>query len=804
MKDATVIKKVIEIVKGRIKKEKAAVVVSAFGGVTDELIRLSKEAASGDKGYRSGLEAMELRHLTAVRELVKVANQSAVLANVKVRLNELDDVLHGIFLVREISPKTQDFILSFGERLSSYIITEAFRDAGVKSNWADAVQFISTNNEFNNAQVDFETTNKQIRKFFKDAQGVQIVPGFIGSTPSGEITTLGRGGSDYTAAIIAAALKVRELEIWTDVDGIMTADPRKVTGAFPVSHLSYEETMELSHFGAKVVYPPSIQPVMEKGIPFRILNTFNVNAPGTLVSKKSVHFDAGIKGISSIDHVALLTLHGSGMIGVAGISMRLFGALARHHVSVIMISQASSEHSINFAIRPDDVATARKAIESEFRNEIILGQVEPVKVEEDMSVVAVVGENMQRTPGVAGKLFSSLGRNGINISAIAQGSSELNISLVIDNKDIKKALNVIHEGFFLSHQQTLNLFVVGTGTVGGTLLNQIRSQFEYLKDTHHLQLRVVGLTNTRKMAFAEHGVDLIDWKQMLQLEGKKADFGKFIDRMFKCNLRNSVLVDCTSSGDVAAIYKDVLEKSISVVTPNKIACSSPYNSYKALKRTAALRGVRFLFETNVGSGLPVVNTLNDLIKSGDRIEQIEAVLSGTLNYLFNTVSAKNSLSTTVKKAMDMGYAEPDPRIDLNGVDVARKILILARESGAKLEIKDVKVDHFLPEYCQKAKSVDDFMKTLQKYDADFEVKRKELEAKGRRWRYVATYKNGKAVLALKEFESSHPFYHIEGSDNIVLFTTMRYKAQPLVVKGAGAGAEVTAAGVLADIVRVGA
>ncbi|MCB0397031.1 MAG: bifunctional aspartate kinase/homoserine dehydrogenase I [Flavobacteriales bacterium] len=802
VKSPEVINKVIGIVKSRMKKEKVVVVVSAFGGVTDELLNLSRVAASGDRSYRNDLEKLELRHLQAVRDLVKVADQSRVLANTKVMLNALDDVLHGIYLVRELSIKTQDFILSFGERLSSYIISEALKNAGVNAACADATSLIRTANDYGNATVDFNTTNRLIRKHFKNEKSLQVVPGFIASTKDGHISTLGRGGSDYTAAILAAALKVSELEIWTDVDGIMTADPRKVAKAFPVPRLSYEETMELSHFGAKVVYPPSIQPVMDLGIPFRILNTFNPDVPGTLVSKETSSTEVGIKGISSIDDVSLLTLHGSGMIGVAGVSMRLFGALARHKVSVIMISQASSEHSINFAVRPSDTATACEAIEEEFRNEMTLGHIEAVRVEEGMSIVAVVGENMRRIPGVAGKLFSSLGRNGINIHAIAQGSFELNISLAVGKRDISKALNVIHEGFFLSHMKTLNLFIVGTGTVGGTLLEQIRSQSAYLLENHHLELRVVGLTNTRKMIFDKEGVALGEWSEVLSKNGKKADFQKFMERMYACNLRNSVLVDCTSNETVASVYEQALDQSISVVTPNKIACSSAYAKYKALKRTAALRGARFLFETNVGAGLPVVSTLNDLIRSGDKIHKIEAVLSGTLNYLFNTVGPKSSLSKTVKVAREMGYAEPDPRIDLYGTDVARKILILARESGAELEVKDVKVDHFLPAQVRKAKDVDGFFKELEGYDKEFEEKRSALEKRKCKWRYVATYEKGKAVLALKEYTSDHPFYHIDGSDNIVLFTTSRYASQPLVVKGAGAGAAVTAAGVLADIVRV--
>ena len=796
------INKVIEIVKFSLDQVRCAVVVSAFGGVTDQLLEAGKLAEKGDERYLSILNKIEQRHIDSAKQLVNVKRQSSVLANVKIILNELEDVLHGVFLVKEMTLKTQDFILSFGERISANIIAESFKENGIDANYNDSRELIKTDSSFGNAHVQLEKTYDLINGFFQKSEGLQVFPGFISSTDENETTTLGRGGSDYTASLIAAALGARELEIWTDVDGMMTIDPRKVEKAFPVPGLSYAEAMELSHFGAKVIYPPTIQPAFSKNIPIHIKNTFNPKAPGTVISKKSGESNTLIKGLSSIDSVSLLTLHGSGMIGVAGISMRLFTALASNNISVILISQASSEHSISVAISPADGAKAKKAVEKEFAPEIQSKSIDKVEIENELSIVAVVGEKMKMTRGIAGKLFSTLGRNGINVVAIAQGSSELNISFVIENRDLRKSLNVIHDSFFLSETRDLNLFIVGVGTIGKTLLNQIDQQFKYLADGHSLNVKIVGLANSKKMLHQEAGIAIGDWQKQLDKEGVESDIYKYIDKMIELNLPYSIFVDCTANEDIAQCYKKVLKSSISVVTPNKIACSGKLKYYNDLKDTAANKGVKFLYETNVCAGLPIISTLNDLIKSGDEIFKIETILSGTLNFIFNTYSKDVPFSQVVKIAQESGYSEPDPRIDLSGTDVARKILILARELGADIQPEEVKVDSFLPENCRKAKSLEDFYSELEKADAAFEEQRASLEQEGKKLKYVAVFENGKAYTALQAYDKKHAFYSVEGKDNIVLFSTARYKEEPMIVKGAGAGAEVTAAGVFADIIRI--
>lgn len=794
------IQTVIKIVKKALEDDRIVVVVSAFGGVTDQLLDAGKKAGVRNEQYKDILSAVEKRHIDAVKVLIDVKRQGGVVAQVKMMFNELGDILHGVFLVKELSLKTLDFVMSFGERISSYIVTEAFMNQRVDTVLADAVSLIKTDRNFGNAHVNMHQTYDLIAKHYKEHQALIIYPGFIGSTPENEITTLGRGGSDYTASLVAAALGASQLQIWTDVDGVMTIDPRKVNKAFPIKQLSYAEAMEMSHFGAKVIYPPTIQPVFSKSIPLWIKNTFNPDHEGSLITKKTSDTGSPIKGISSIDKISLCTLHGSGMIGVAGISKRLFTSLANNKVNVILISQASSEHSITFAVTPDDAVKAKAALEEEFSSEIRQKQIEKVEVVNDLSIVAIVGENMKKSRGVAGKLFSTLGRNGINIAAIAQGSSELNISLVVENRELRKALGAIHDSFFLSETRDVHVFLMGVGTIGNMLLKQLADHAKQLVDEHNINIKVVGVANSRKMFFSEEGIS--DSKKSLDASHDKSNILKFIDKMILMNLPNSVFVDCTANADVAACYKKVLNASISIVTPNKVACSGKYSEYKELKEIAQRKGIRFLFETNVGAGLPVINTLNDLMKSGDKIHKMEAILSGTLNYIFNTYSADVPFSEAVKQAQQKGLSEPDPRIDLNGIDVARKILILARESGAHLEYDSVQRGNFLPEKCQKAKNTESFLKELPNYDGEFENQRAQLAKQNKKLRYVATYENGKASTKLKEFDPSHPFYWIQGKDNIVLFYTDRYVEQPLVIRGAGAGAEVTAAGVFADIIRV--
>jgi aspartokinase/homoserine dehydrogenase 1 len=802
VKSPEMIRKVGIIVKDALAYEPVALVFSAMSGVTDQLAQVALLACQGNDTYIQSFKELEKRHMGAVNELLPVQSQSCVLADVKVLLNELEDVLQGLFLLKELTPKSRDFVMSFGERLNSLIITEYFKTLGLPAELADSRKLILTDNNFGNAAVNFDVTYKRIAQHFKGTSNLQIFPGFIGATEHNETTTLGRGGSDYTAAIVAAAVNASLLEIWTDVDGMMTADPRKVKKTFTLEQLSYKEALELSHFGAKVLYPPSVQPVLAENIPLKIKNTFNPTAPGTLISEQTGHSNLAIKGISSIDAVALVTLNGSGMVGVSGFAMRLFSALARKRINVILITQASSEHSITVAIAPGDAPAAKQLIEEEFSRELQIGQVEPVVLEEEQSVLAIVGENMRNTPNISGRLFSALGKNGINVRAIAQGSSENNISFVISQTDGRKALNVIHEAFFLSGTKVLNIFLIGTGLVGSTLLEQLQSQAEYLQENHSVEIRVAGVANRRKMFFEEEGISLSQWKSVLENSADAMDRATFARRMHELNLRNSILVDCTASAEVVELYEGALKHGISIVTPNKVACSGPYENYRYLKQLAGRRGVKFLYETNVGAGLPVIKTLNDLTQSGDKIIKIEAILSGTLNFLFNEHKAGVSFSSVVKQAQELGYSEPDPRIDMNGIDVARKILILAREAGAKLEFTDVVSENFLPDDCRSASSVEDFFRILPMYDEYFENIRRKTESEGRRQRYVAVYENNTARTGLRTVDQTHPFYQVEGNDNMVLFTTERYKVRPLIVKGAGAGAAVTAAGVFADIIRI--
>lgn len=791
------IKKVADIVKSRAAEGQIIVVVSAMGGVTNLLIDSAKNAAEGGSEYKATLKSIEEKHFQVVRDLVPIKEQSGLIASTKVLLNQLEDVLTGVSLVKEISKKTSDQIVSFGETLSSTIISEVL-DAKL----VDSRSLIKTNDEFGNAQVNFEVSNGLVQEYFKASKdSVHLMPGFISSTVKGELSTLGRGGSDYTASIVAGALNASVLEIWTDVNGIMTADPRKVEHAFTVPAVSYKEAMELSHFGAKVIYPPTILPVFKSGIPIRILNTFDPSAEGTLISS-SDDSKMPIKGISSIEKIAVLSLSGSGMVGIPGISSRLFGALSQAGVNIILITQASSEHSITLAISPDDVEIAEEAVNAEFELEIQAGKVNALKIELGLSIVALVGEKMSGQVNVSGKMFNALGSNGVNIRAIAQGSSERNISAVIEEKDVKKALNVLHERHFANDNFRLNLFMVGVGNVGGTLVNQIKEQVQSLEENSKVEIRVIGMCNSRKYLVNELGIDLENWKDALEASDNAFTKEAFLDQITSLNLRNSVLVDCTANEDVANMYKPALTANVSVVTANKIAASSDFGDYKELKAIALKNGAKFLFETNVGAGLPVIGTINDLVKSGDTVNEIQGVVSGSLNFIYNSYDGENKFHDVVKQAQEEGYTEPDPRIDLSGVDVKRKIVILVRESGYEMELEDVNVKSFLPDSCFEVESVDDFFTELTNHEATFKKMVDDAKAKNEKLRIVGSFDGKTANVEMQSVGSNHPFFNLQGKDNIVVLYTKRYAEQPMVIQGAGAGADVTAAGVFADIIRI--
>jgi len=779
-----------------------AVVCSALKGVTDNLIEIGEMASGGQGRYLAFLDDLEKRHREIVCELIKSDNQGEVFLHLNNEFQSLRNILYGVFLIKELSLRTLDFIMSFGESLSSYIITEVLKENSVEAEFLDARKLVKTDNNFGNARVERETTYKNIRAYFEKHKSTQIITGFIGATENNETTTLGRGGSDYTASIFGAALLAEEIEIWTDVNGIMTTDPGKVEKAFSLDTITYEEAMELSHFGAKVIYPPTLQPVLEKKIPIRVRNIFCPEFAGTIIQEKGCTGDFLIRGISSILDISLLRIQGSGMIGVAGIAKRIFSSLAKKDISVILISQASSEHSICFAITPERAAYAKKIIEEEFLLEIHNRDIDKIIIEDNLSIIAIVGENMKRTVGISGRLFQALGKNGINVVAIAQGSSELNISVVINKYDEKKALNVIHEAFFLSDTKTINLFLVGTGQIGSTLLAQIENNKSYLLKEHSIELRITGLSNSRKMIFKEDGISLKNWREILDKSQEPADMERFVANMKGMNLPNSIFIDCTASEEVVSYYKDIFAGSISIVTPNKKVNSGNYKIYRELKDRANKYKVKFLYETNVGAGLPIINTLQDLISSGDKILKIEAVLSGTLSYIFNNFRGDGKFSSIVKKAKEEGYTEPDPRDDLGGLDVARKLLILARETGLELELEDVEIMNILPDSLKNAERVDEFLSGLENEDGYFDEIKKSAEDSGCLLRYIARLERGRAYMALEKITEEHPFYNLSGSDNIIAFTTERYKERPLVVKGPGAGREVTAAGVFADIIRI--
>lgn len=780
------------------QQDDLVVVVSALGGITDKILSASRMAVIGTGYFQSEITEIRRRHTDVIDELFDGDLRLQVSEGVEALLDELEKIIRGVSMIGELTPKTLDKIGGFGERLSSLIIA-AFID-GAK--WIDSSAIIRTDSHFGKARVDFEITNSLIRQRFQHFSGLAVLPGFIASNETGDFTTLGRGGSDYTGAILAAALDAVSLEIWTDVDGFMTADPRVISKAYVINTLSYAEAMELSHFGAKVIYPPTILPVYQKGIPIHIKNTLNPQAAGSLITQSQLNGkDRPIKGISSISGITLVTVQGLGMVGVTGISMRLFGALAKEEINVILISQASSENSISFAINSSSAEKAENAIREEFEREIAAQQISKITVESNLSVVAIVGENMKQTTGIAGKLFHTVGKNGINIIAIAQGASELNISWVVKDSDLRKTLNVVHESFFLSENIELNIFLLGIGLVGGNLLEQIRQQQEKLLKEKHLKIKLAGVANSKYMLLTREGIDIANFREKMIAEGKPSGIEEFKNEIKALNMYNSIFVDCTANDKVADVYQELLNANVSIVTANKVAASSEYSNYVSLKQTAKRKGVKFLFETNVGAGLPIINTLNDLVNSGDRILRIEAVLSGTLNFIFNTISAEIPFSETIRMAKEQGYAEPDPRIDLSGVDVVRKLLILVRESGYVIDKEDVTINKFMPDNYFEG-TVDNFWKLVPELDVEFEVKRKKLAAENKCWRFVARFEDGKAEVGLQEIGQGHPFFDLQGSNNLVMFTTERYNEFPMMIKGYGAGAEVTAAGVFADIIRV--
>ncbi len=784
------VKKIVQSQNGDV-----IVVVSALGGITDKILTAARNASMGTGNFNTELTEIKIKHDDIILSLFN--GSGSIKYIVAELLDELEQILTGIKLVGELTAKTLDRIAGIGERISSHIVAQ-FIGADRK----DSSEFIRTDSNFGKAAVDFKETNKNIKAIFSGFNGVAVVPGFISKNAKGEFTTIGRGGSDYTAAIISAALDVEILEIWTDVNGFMTADPRVISKAYTIPELTYSEAMELSHFGAKVIYPPTILPVYQKGIPVQIKNTFEPENPGTLISSSLENGkEHPIKGISSISGITLVTLQGIGMVGVTGISMRLFSALAGKNVNVILISQASSENSISVAIDEYAVDLAENAIRNEFEKEILTGQINKIEMENNLSIVAIVGQNMKHTTGIAGKLFSTMGRSGVNIIAIAQGASELNISWVVKNEELRKTLNTVHESFFLSENIELNVFLMGIGTVGSNLLQQLQTQQEKLLKEKHLKIKLTGIANSRKMVFKRDGIDISTFMESLEKSDKISTLQGFADEVKAMNIYNSVFVDCTASDEVATLYKEILSSNISIVTANKVAASSNYENYSEIKKIAKRKGVKFLFETNVGAGLPIINTLNDLVNSGDKILKIEAVLSGTLNFIFNTISERIPLSQTIIMAKEEGYSEPDPRIDLSGVDVARKILILARESGYPIEMDEIKINKFVPDTFFEG-SLDKFWNTISELDAEFEQNRIRLESGNKKWRFVAKFENGNAEVGLQEVDSKHPFYDLEGSNNLVMYTTERYHEFPMLIKGYGAGASVTAAGVFADLIKV--
>ncbi len=793
------IEKVVAIVKDETRKDSCAVVLSAMQGTTDALIETGKLAENGDENFRARIGEIKEKHFEAIKKLLDDSARKSVLDFVEEKIKELEKICEGVFLLRELSPRTLDRITSFGEILSTKIVSAKLATLGIENVRKDSRELIKTDSHFNNAAVDFEKTNELIQGFFKNQKpNLTILQGFIASDEKNITTTLGRGGSDYTAAILAASLDAEVLEIWTDVSGMMTADPRIVRNIRQIPRITYREAMELSHFGAKIIYPPTIQPVLQKNIPILIKNTFAPEDFGTFIEAEVSGERDIIRGITSIDKVAILSLEGSGMIGIPGFSKRLFDALSKAKINVILITQSSSEHSICVAVEEKFGDAAKKVVDAEFEYEIAVGKIEPLSVEKNLSILALVGDNMRHHTGISGKMFAALGGQGVNIRAIAQGSSERNISAVIGSEDVKKAVNTLHEEFFSDNKKQINLYIVGVGTVGKKLLDQIEQQKDYLSEQMNLNVRVVGLANSKKFVFDEEGLDLQNPQNLLEDADKNSN--ELADAIIEENLRNSIFVDVTASADVVEVYPKLLRKSVSIIACNKIAASSEFENYKKLKELAREYNANFLFETNVGAGLPIITTLNDLTRSGDKITRIEAVLSGTLNFVFNNYDGSRIFSNVVKQAQDEGYTEPDPRLDLSGTDVARKILILAREAGFNLEMSDIENEGFLPESCLNG-TVEDFYDEMEKHENYFKELLEKARTENLILKYIASFSHGKATVSLQSIGKDHNFANLSGKDNAVLFYTNRYNDLPLVVKGAGAGAEVTAAGVFADIIR---
>ena len=797
------IQKVIEIVKNESLSENVTVVVSAIGGITDKLLAAADKAIEKNKNYKDDFESLRLKHVEVIDGLLSGESHETTLDIVLNHLSKLEKILDGIYLINELSPKTTDKLLSFGELLSSLIIYETMKLHDLNIQLKNSQNLIVTDSNFTNAAVNFGETNENIVTYYdSNDKIITILPGFISKSELGEITTLGRGGSDYTAAIIAAAMNASVLQIWTDVSGMFTSNPKIVKNSKPIKKLSYLEAIELSHFGAKVLYPPTVLPVLSKHIPLLIKNTLAPEDQGTLITHVVENRNPNpIKGISNINSVALLTLQGNGMVGIPGFSKRLFETLAREKINVIIATQASSEHSICIGITDKESTLAKHVIDKEFENEISLFKIDPLVVETNLSIIAIVGDQMKSHQGISGKMFSTLGRNNINIRAIAQGASERNISAIIAESDVEKALNCLHERFFESETKQINLFISGVGNVGKSLINQIDQQKKYIKSTLNVKLKVIGLSNSKKMVLDKTGINLNDWESVLN-NGKKSGPIDFFEATKSLNLRNSIFVDITASDMVASSYALYLKQSIAVVACNKIACSSKIENYLELKQLSHKYNVPFLFETNVGAGLPVIDTLKHLINSGDKINTVHAVLSGSLNYIFNNFNKSTTFHDVVKQAQIEGYTEPDPRIDLSGVDVARKLLILARESGEMIDMNDIENEAFLPEECMTASSVEAFYETLKSKEVHFQKFFTSSERNQCQLKYVSEYKDGVAKVGLKEIPEGHPFYNLEGKDNIVMFYTNRYKDQPMIIKGAGAGSEVTASGLFADIIRI--